>query len=179
MPEVPSLCDFPECAGCCCCCYCRPVPSISEDAEVSLPPAEPSRIPSDGTSNLAPSKSALSATEEHHRGTIATADGKAPAADGSSGGSSKQGPPAPAAAPATPTTPTGPPVGRLPGLQKTMSMASVGLLSPRGSSVREMLGQPVLEEAMLILKYGGVLTHAGRQQAEELGRIFRLVMYPR
>jgi hypothetical protein len=38
---------------------------------------------------------------------------------------------------------------------------------------------PVLEEALMILKYGGVLTHAGRQQAEDLGRIFRLVMYPR
>ena len=32
---------------------------------------------------------------------------------------------------------------------------------------------------MLILKWGGVLTHAGRQQAEDLGRMFRMVMYPR
>mmetsp|Transcript_25598 Transcript_25598/g.75672 ORF Transcript_25598/g.75672 Transcript_25598/m.75672 type:complete len:1449 (-) Transcript_25598:644-4990(-) len=38
---------------------------------------------------------------------------------------------------------------------------------------------PVLEEALLILKWGGVLTHAGRQQAEDLGRVFRMVMYPR
>jgi hypothetical protein len=38
--------------------------------------------------------------------------------------------------------------------------------------------QPVLEEALLILKWGGVLTHAGRKQAEDLGRVFRLVMYP-
>lgn len=38
---------------------------------------------------------------------------------------------------------------------------------------------PVLEEALLILKWGGVLTHAGRQQAEDLGKIYRMVMYPR
>jgi inositol hexakisphosphate/diphosphoinositol-pentakisphosphate kinase len=28
-----------------------------------------------------------------------------------------------------------------------------------------------LTEALLILKYGGVLTHAGRAQAEELGKV--------
>ncbi|PKA60978.1 inositol hexakisphosphate/diphosphoinositol-pentakisphosphate kinase [Apostasia shenzhenica] len=33
-------------------------------------------------------------------------------------------------------------------------------------------------EALMVLKYGGVLTHAGRQQAEELGRYFRNNMYP-
>ncbi|KAL7100824.1 hypothetical protein ACP275_08G019500 [Erythranthe tilingii] len=33
-------------------------------------------------------------------------------------------------------------------------------------------------EALMILKYGGVLTHAGRNQAEELGRYFRNNMYP-
>ncbi|CAN1162845.1 Inositol hexakisphosphate and diphosphoinositol-pentakisphosphate kinase VIP2, partial [Linum perenne] len=36
--------------------------------------------------------------------------------------------------------------------------------------------QPV--EALMVLKYGGVLTHAGRKQAEELGRYFRNNMYP-
>ncbi|GLT74090.1 hypothetical protein SLA2020_459110 [Shorea laevis] len=36
--------------------------------------------------------------------------------------------------------------------------------------------QPV--EALMVLKYGGVLTHAGRKQAEELGRYFRNKMYP-
>jgi inositol hexakisphosphate/diphosphoinositol-pentakisphosphate kinase len=40
-------------------------------------------------------------------------------------------------------------------------------------------GSVVLEEALLILKWGGVLTHAGRQQAEDLGKIYRMVMYPR
>lgn len=34
----------------------------------------------------------------------------------------------------------------------------------------------VLVEALLIVKWGGVLTHAGRQQAEDLGRVFRMVM---
>jgi hypothetical protein len=34
-------------------------------------------------------------------------------------------------------------------------------------------------EALLILKFGGVLTHLGKDQAEFLGRNFRLKMYPR
>ncbi|CAF2270089.1 unnamed protein product [Brassica rapa] len=33
-------------------------------------------------------------------------------------------------------------------------------------------------EALMILKNGGVLTHAGRKQAEELGRFFRYNLYP-
>ncbi|KAH0922199.1 hypothetical protein HID58_022217, partial [Brassica napus] len=33
-------------------------------------------------------------------------------------------------------------------------------------------------EALMILKYGGVLTHVGRKHAEELGRFFRYNMYP-
>ncbi|KVH96841.1 Histidine phosphatase superfamily, clade-2 [Cynara cardunculus var. scolymus] len=32
-------------------------------------------------------------------------------------------------------------------------------------------------EALMVLKYGGVLTHAGQKQAEELGRYFRNNMY--
>ena len=38
---------------------------------------------------------------------------------------------------------------------------------------------PVPVEALLILKHGGVLTHAGRAQAETLGSLFRTAMYPR
>ena len=38
---------------------------------------------------------------------------------------------------------------------------------------------PVVQELLLILKWGGVLTHAGRKQAEDLGKSFRMVMYPR
>lgn len=34
-------------------------------------------------------------------------------------------------------------------------------------------------ELQLILKYGGVLTHAGRKQAEDLGKTFRMMLYPR
>lgn len=30
----------------------------------------------------------------------------------------------------------------------------------------------------VIVKWGGVLTHLGRRQAEELGNIYRMVMYP-
>lgn len=36
-----------------------------------------------------------------------------------------------------------------------------------------------VEELLLVLKYGGVLTHAGRKQAEVLGTHFRAAMYPR
>jgi hypothetical protein len=39
--------------------------------------------------------------------------------------------------------------------------------------------EPVVSELLLILKYGGVLTHAGRSQAEDLGKMFRMIMYPR
>ena len=46
-------------------------------------------------------------------------------------------------------------------------------------STTPLSGAPVLEEALLIVKWGGVLTHAGRQQAEDLGKIYRMVMYPR
>lgn len=44
---------------------------------------------------------------------------------------------------------------------------------PNGEGEEE---RPV--EALMVLKYGGVLTHAGRKQAEELGRYFRNNMYP-
>jgi Histidine phosphatase superfamily (branch 2) len=33
-------------------------------------------------------------------------------------------------------------------------------------------------ELQVIVKWGGVLTHLGREQAEELGSIYRMVMYP-
>jgi hypothetical protein len=35
-----------------------------------------------------------------------------------------------------------------------------------------------VSECLLVLKWGGVLTHAGRQQAEDLGQRFRSIMYP-
>lgn len=54
-----------------------------------------------------------------------------------------------------------------------MSITDMGAIPDSGK------GDEVLEEVLLILKWGGVLTHAGRQQAENLGRMFRMVMYPR
>jgi len=39
--------------------------------------------------------------------------------------------------------------------------------------------RPVLLEGLLVVKWGGVLTHAGRQQAEQLGMHFRACMYPK
>lgn len=49
----------------------------------------------------------------------------------------------------------------------------VKVAKPNGEGEEE---RPV--EALMVLKYGGVLTHAGRKQAEELGRYFRNNMYP-
>jgi inositol hexakisphosphate/diphosphoinositol-pentakisphosphate kinase len=37
---------------------------------------------------------------------------------------------------------------------------------------------PQVSEALLIIKHGGILTHTGRAQSEELGKVFRAVMYP-
>lgn len=38
---------------------------------------------------------------------------------------------------------------------------------------------PRCREALLIVKHGGVLTHAGRVQTERLGQNYRMTMYPR
>ncbi|KXZ56516.1 hypothetical protein GPECTOR_1g463 [Gonium pectorale] len=60
-------------------------------------------------------------------------------------------------------------------------LAGFGSSTEPGSSAQLQglpSGTPVLEEGLLILKWGGVLTHAGRQQAEDLGKIYRMVMYP-
>ena len=50
-------------------------------------------------------------------------------------------------------------------------------LKPLKRAVDDDPESPVVE-ALLILKHGGVLTHAGRQQAEALGSLFRNLMYP-
>lgn len=55
--------------------------------------------------------------------------------------------------------------------------SSTGGAATAGAATPE--GKPQVTELLLILKYGGVLTHAGRAQAEELGKTFRMVMYPR
>ena len=52
-------------------------------------------------------------------------------------------------------------------------------LPPKLSPLTPTRPPPPPHQVMLILKWGGVLTHAGRQQAEDLGRMFRMVMYPR
>jgi hypothetical protein len=52
-----------------------------------------------------------------------------------------------------------------------------GANSGEGSS-DQPAEKPRCVEALLILKHGGVLTHAGRQQAEALGSLFRNIMYP-
>ncbi|CAK9162862.1 unnamed protein product [Ilex paraguariensis] len=54
---------------------------------------------------------------------------------------------------------------------KPLKWVKVGKSNGEGEEER-----PV--EALMVLKYGGVLTHAGRKQAEELGRYFRNNMYP-
>ena len=47
-----------------------------------------------------------------------------------------------------------------------------------GADDWESVDVTIVTEALLILKWGGVLTHAGRRQAEILGQRFRSVMYP-
>ncbi|KAG1672844.1 hypothetical protein FOA52_004648 [Chlamydomonas sp. UWO 241] len=59
-----------------------------------------------------------------------------------------------------------------------------GMVAPPAASFTSM-GQALLPaddgpvELLLVLKWGGVLTHAGRAHAEALGTHFRAVMYPR
>ena len=50
-------------------------------------------------------------------------------------------------------------------------------LKPLKRAINDDPKSPVVE-GLLILKHGGVLTHAGRQQAEALGSLFRNLMYP-
>ncbi|XP_051173223.1 inositol hexakisphosphate and diphosphoinositol-pentakisphosphate kinase isoform X5 [Leptopilina boulardi] len=71
--------------------------------------------------------------------------------------------------------------GHFSGINRKVQMKYQPRGRPRGSSsddgsgiIRNRLGEPSL---VLILKWGGELTPAGRIQAEELGRIFRC-MYP-
>ena len=45
-------------------------------------------------------------------------------------------------------------------------------------AVEEAEGGPRVTEILMIIKHGGILTHAGRKQAEDLGSDFRQVMYP-
>ena len=50
-------------------------------------------------------------------------------------------------------------------------------LKPLKHQEREENGEVEVTEALLIMKWGGVLTHAGKEQAEKLGRQFRNKMY--
>ena len=63
-------------------------------------------------------------------------------------------------------------------IHHAMSFSRMSIATEFGY-VNDNKSEEVLEEVLLILKWGGVLTHAGRQQAEDLGRMFRMVMYPR
>ncbi|CAD7697573.1 unnamed protein product [Ostreobium quekettii] len=63
--------------------------------------------------------------------------------------------------------------GHFAGINRKVQLKPLAWSSPReGQSERRV------EEVMLILKHGGVLTHAGRQQTEDLGKYFRTAMYP-
>jgi hypothetical protein len=63
--------------------------------------------------------------------------------------------------------------------QQMDGMRSARTSSTGGASGAAESAKPHVTELLLILKYGGVLTHSGRAQAEELGKTFRMVMYPR
>jgi inositol hexakisphosphate/diphosphoinositol-pentakisphosphate kinase len=64
--------------------------------------------------------------------------------------------------------------GQFAGINRKVQLKPLRWSAPEDGSG----GQPRCIEALLILKHGGVLTHAGRQQAESLGNLFRNVMYP-
>ncbi|XP_017119368.1 inositol hexakisphosphate and diphosphoinositol-pentakisphosphate kinase isoform X14 [Drosophila elegans] len=67
--------------------------------------------------------------------------------------------------------------GHFSGINRKVQMKYQPKGRPRGSSSDDTADQPVEPSLVLILKWGGELTPAGRIQAEELGRIFRC-MYP-
>jgi len=73
-----------------------------------------------------------------------------------------------------------PPHRRCRGGSSPAKLPRLGLLGPprcpqpphlRGlcAGLNVVPGAPLLEEALLVVKWGGVLTHAGRMQAEQLG----------
>ncbi|GAB4823839.1 hypothetical protein N2152v2_010885 [Parachlorella kessleri] len=64
--------------------------------------------------------------------------------------------------------------GQFAGINRKVQLKPVKWSSPEEGSGEA----PRVTEALLILKHGGVLTHAGRQQAESLGSLFRNIMYP-
>ncbi|XP_017029721.1 inositol hexakisphosphate and diphosphoinositol-pentakisphosphate kinase isoform X2 [Drosophila kikkawai] len=67
--------------------------------------------------------------------------------------------------------------GHFSGINRKVQMKYQPKGRPRGSSSDDTADQPAEPSLVLILKWGGELTPAGRIQAEELGRIFRC-MYP-
>ncbi|KAJ6707717.1 DIPHOSPHOINOSITOL PENTAKISPHOSPHATE KINASE [Salix viminalis] len=66
--------------------------------------------------------------------------------------------------------------GHFSGIYRKVQLKPLKWVKVLKSNVEGEEERPV--EALMVLKYGGVLTHAGRKQAEELGRYFRNNMYP-
>ncbi|KAF5182189.1 Inositol hexakisphosphate and diphosphoinositol-pentakisphosphate kinase vip2 [Thalictrum thalictroides] len=66
--------------------------------------------------------------------------------------------------------------GHFSGIYRKVQLKPLKWVKVSKSNVESDEELPV--EALMVLKYGGVLTHAGRKQAEELGRYFRNNMYP-
>ncbi|KAL6771291.1 VIP1 [Auxenochlorella protothecoides x Auxenochlorella symbiontica] len=65
--------------------------------------------------------------------------------------------------------------GQFAGINRKVQLKPLRWASPAEG---EPAARPRVAEALLILKHGGVLTHAGRGQAEALGSLFRNIMYP-
>ncbi|KAE8021630.1 hypothetical protein FH972_007504 [Carpinus fangiana] len=66
--------------------------------------------------------------------------------------------------------------GHFSGIYRKVQLKPLKWVKITKSNGEEEEERPV--EALMVLKYGGVLTHAGRKQAEDLGRYFRNNMYP-
>jgi inositol-hexakisphosphate/diphosphoinositol-pentakisphosphate 1-kinase len=66
--------------------------------------------------------------------------------------------------------------GQFSGINRKVQLKPIRWAAPPEGAATD--SRPRVAEALLILKHGGVLTHAGRQQAESLGSLFRNIMYP-
>eukprot|EP00803_Ostreobium_quekettii_P004618 evm.model.scf_439.9 EVM.evm.TU.scf_439.9 scf_439:61654-74618(+) len=64
--------------------------------------------------------------------------------------------------------------GHFAGINRKVQLKPLSWSLPSGNEDSERK----VEEVLLILKHGGVLTHAGRRQSEDLGKYFRTAMYP-
>jgi hypothetical protein len=146
----------------------QPLSAQSSGSALQLGPSRPPSTASEVVAAAAAASAAAAATAGAGADALADATPfvQPPAAAAAAGSDTAAAPPAldDAAAAAPPLA---------------AQASGLGPAGSGGAAAPGKGGRPAVEELLLILKWGGVLTHAGRRQAEDLGRTFRLVMYPR